>query len=105
MHLGYPAALCAALGLAAAPAAQSDLPFEVIHLTRIKEGMKEHLTRIANLTCLQTIQRSRSDRTGRAQKSDMLRLEVAFVDRQELFSRPGASKFGDRDIGEFGQGG
>src|SRR6266566_4241268 len=105
MRLGYPAALCAALCFAVASVAQSDLPPEVIELARIKQQMKEHLTRIANLTCLQTIQRSRSDRTGRMQSSDMLHLEVAFVDGKELFSRSGASKFGDRDIGEFGRGG
>jgi hypothetical protein len=105
MHPGYPVALCAALCFAASSVAQSDLPPEVIQLSRIKQQMNQHLTRIANLTCLQTIQRFRSDRTGRMQKSDMLRLEVAFVDGKELFSRPGASKFGDRDIGEFGRGG
>src|SRR6266566_5553106 len=105
MRLGYPAALCAALCFAVASVAQSDLPPEVIELARIKQQMKEHLTRIANLTCLQTIQRSRSDRTGRMQSSDMLHLEVAFVDGKELFSRSGASKFGDRGIGEFGRGG
>src|SRR6266478_4606225 len=105
MQSRYPAIFCAALCLTAPAAAQPDLPAELVHLSRIKQQMKEHLTRIANLTCLETIQRSRSDRNGRTLKTDSLRLEVAFVDGKELFSRPGAGKFGDREIGDFGRGG
>src|SRR4051812_37594655 len=105
MHSRPGAAVCVALCLAAAGRAQQDLPAELIQLSRIKQQMKEHLTRIANLTCLQTIHRSRGDRNGRMLKTDSLRLEVAFVDGKELFSRPGSGKFGDREIGEFGRGG
>ncbi len=89
----------------AAAAGQSDLPAEVVQLSRIKLQMKEHLSRIANLTCLETIQRTRSDKNGRTLKTDSLRLEVAFVDGKELFSRPGAGKFGDHEIGDFSRGG
>jgi hypothetical protein len=95
------ALLCAAI----ACVAQSDVPPAVIQLSRIKQQMAGHLSHIANLTCLETIRRSRSDRIGRMVKNDTLRLEVAFVDGKELFSRLGADKFGDRGIGEFGAGG
>jgi hypothetical protein len=95
------ALLCATISYAA----QSDLPPAVIQLSRIKQQMNAHLSRIANFTCLQTIGRSRSDATGRMTKTDTLRLEVAFVDGKELFSRLGADKFEDRGIGEFGAGG
>ncbi len=58
--------------VAAACAAQSGLPPEMLQLSRIKLLMKEHLLRIANAP----------DRThtGRMTKRDTLRLEVAFVD-------------------------
>jgi hypothetical protein len=95
------ALLCATL----ACVAQSDLPPAVLQLSRIKQQMAGHLSRIANFTCLETIRRSRSDRTGRMLKNDTLRLEVAFVDGKELFSRLGADKFEDRGIREFGAGG
>jgi hypothetical protein len=88
--------------LCAAPAcvAQSEL-----QLSQIKRQMADHLSRAANFTCLETIHRSKSDRIGRMQKNDTLRLEVAFVDGKELFSWLGAGKFEDRGIGEFGRGG
>src|SRR5712691_4931099 len=78
--------------------AQSELP-------QIKKQMQQHLSRLANLTCLETIQRSTVSRNGRVQTNDTLRLEVAFVDGKELYSRLGAGKFDDRAIGEFGRGG
>ncbi len=95
------ALLCATLTCVA----QSDVPPAVLQLSRIKQQMADHLSHIANLTCLQTISRSRGDRTGRMMKNDTLRLEVALVDGKELFSRLGADKFEDRGIGEFGAGG
>jgi hypothetical protein len=80
--------------------AQSEL-----QLSQIKRQMADHLSRVANFTCLETIHRSKTDRIGRMQKNDTLRLEVAFVDGKELFSWLGAGKFEDRGIGEFGRGG
>ena len=86
--------LCAA----AVSSAQSELP-------QIKRQMQQHLSRLVNLTCLETIQRSIVTRNGRTQTNDTLRIEVAFVDGREIYSRLGAGKFDDRGIGEFGRGG
>jgi hypothetical protein len=97
-----PALLCVTL---VSLAAQSDVTPAVVQLSRIKQQMAEHLSHIANFTCLETIRRSRSDRFGQMLKSDTLRLEVAFVDGKELFSRHGADKFEDRGIGELVAGG
>ncbi len=94
-------ALCAA----ASCAAQSQMAPELVELAHIKQHMQEHLTRIVNLTCLETIERARSDRNGHLGKSDTLRLEVAFVDGKELFSKPGEEKFEDRDIRAYCRGG
>jgi hypothetical protein len=90
-----------ALCIAAACAALPEIPPELIQLARIKQQMKERLSHIANLTCLETIQRSTSGRTGRMEKDDTLQLEVAFVDGKELYSLPGAGKFEESNIGAF----
>ena len=100
-----PVRCLALLSVTVACVAQSDLPPAVIQLSRIKAQMAAHLSHIANFTCLETIRRSRSDRVGRMVNSDTLRLEVAFVDGKELFSRLGADQFEDRGIGHFGAGG
>src|SRR5882762_5619802 len=93
-------------GIAAATClAQSELAPEVLQLSRIKLLMKEHLLRIANFTCLETIERSGPDQTGRMTKRDTLRLEVAFVDGKELYSWLGAGKFEESNIAAFTKGG
>jgi len=90
---------------AATCAAQSGLPPEVLQLSRIKLLMKERLLRIANFTCLETIERSGPDQSGRLTKRDTLRLEVAFVDGKELYSWLGAGKFEESNIAAFTKGG
>src|SRR5258708_4596147 len=67
--------------------------------------MPKILSRLANIHGLASNQRSTVSRNGRMQTNDTLRLEVAFVDGKELYSRLGAGKFDDRAIGEFGRGG
>ncbi|MGH9659926.1 MAG: hypothetical protein ACRD96_15360, partial [Bryobacteraceae bacterium] len=67
-------------------------------LGRIKEHMAANLSRISSFTCVQTIERSRTTKSGRRLESDRLRLEVALVDGQELYSWPGASQFDERGI-------
>ncbi|HTM49050.1 MAG TPA: hypothetical protein VL285_10230 [Bryobacteraceae bacterium] len=74
-------------------------------LARIRRLMQERLKHLANLTCLETIHRSASGRPGRSVGSDTLRLEVAFVNGKELFSRLNAGRFDERGVGQFGKGG
>jgi hypothetical protein len=94
-----------ALSIAAACAAPSDPWPEVLQLARIKRLMQSHLLRIANFTCLETVERSRSDPAGRMKITDTLRLEVAFVNGKELYSWLGAGKFEESDIAAFTKGG
>jgi hypothetical protein len=94
-------ALCPVL----AGLAQSQMAPELVQLAHIRQHMVEHLTRIVNLTCLETIERNRSDRGGRMGRGDTLRLEVAIVDGKELFSKLGEEKFEDRDIRAYARGG
>jgi hypothetical protein len=74
-------------------------------LARIRRLMQERLSHLANLTCLETIHRSVSGRGARSGGSDTLRLEVAFVNGKELFSRLNAGRFDERGVGQFGKGG
>ncbi len=85
---------------------QADLPPDVLLLARVKVHMEQNLQNLPNYTCLQTIERSRRRAPSRKfELVDVLRLEVAFVNRNELFSWPGAGRFEDREIFEFVQGG
>jgi hypothetical protein len=75
---------------------QSDNDPETL-FQRIKSRISEHLSQMPNYTCHETIERMfRIGSTWRHQ--DTVELEVAFVDQQELFSRPGENKFGEQPI-------
>jgi hypothetical protein len=79
---------------------------DLLLLARIKVVMSENLARLPDYTCLQTIERSR--RQGPKRKfelQDTIRLEVAMVKGNELFSWPGAGKFEDRKISDIVGGG
>ncbi len=85
---------------------QSGLTPETLLIARIKVHMGENLERLPNYTCLQTIERSRRPSpSNRLELVDTLRLEVAFVDRKEMFAWPGAGKFEDRRLVDMVPGG
>lgn len=95
------ACLAAALCLA-----QSELPRELLLLTRIKRRMAQNLERMPDYTCLETIERSRRRAALDAfQVVDTVRLEVAVVGQKELYSWPGAEKFEEQEVGEIVTGG
>src|SRR5262245_34587650 len=81
------------------------IPPELEQLGRVTRRMRQHLDRTVSHTCLETIERSRINRSGREQRHDTVRLEVAFVGDRELFSWPGASRFDDREVGDLVNGG
>ena len=106
------------LVVGAQPAAPTPDP----RLDRIKEKMGQSLERIPNYTCLQTIQRERftpqpgeskrkltpmdlvrSDTRAQvyASESDTIRMEVAVVDGQELYSWPGAEEFASTSVADM----
>jgi len=75
-------------------------------LNRIRLQMTDNLARLPNYTCLQTIERmTRKPESRRFAFVDMVRLEVALVNGNELFSWPGAGKFEDIEIGDLVSGG
>lgn len=99
--------LLAALSLRA----QSPIPPWLQTLTKIRLRMANNLEHQPNYTCVETIERSSRPKNGNKLKIlDTLRLEVAVVDRKEMFAWPGSKRFEDLDIskmvttGAFGNG-
>jgi hypothetical protein len=82
-----------------------DIPRDVLQLARVRAHMSDLLTRLPNYTCLQNIERSRRSSTGRTQLIDLVRIEVALVNGDELFAWPGSKKFQDTKIIDMVKGG
>jgi hypothetical protein len=73
---------------------------EEAQLARFKEKIRRDMTGIPNYTCLETIERGRRvwplDQDFIA--GGTVRLEVSIVAGKELFARPGARSFEDKDV-------
>src|ERR1051326_3346188 len=68
-------------------------------LRRIRQHMSDNLAHLPNYTCLETIERARRPVKSRDfTLSDRLRLEVAYVGQDELYSWPGGEKFEDKPL-------
>lgn len=67
--------------------------------------MSHLLARLPNYTCLQTIERTRRTPSGKTELIDVVRIEVALVDGNELFAWPGSRKFQDTKIIDMVKGG
>ena len=86
-------------------AAAADRPTEdpELLLRRIRSRTAAHLSQLPNYACREVV-----DRTLRRGSTwnhlDTVQFEVALVGRQELFSRPGEERFGDRSVGELAPG-
>lgn len=79
-------------------------------IEQIRDRMRDNLLRLPNYTCTETIERTRQPLGGGAVLEDTLRLEVALVDRQEIFAWPGSTEFQDTELknlistGTYGNG-
>lgn len=86
-------------------AAAADRPTEdpELLLRRIRSRIAAHLSQLPNYACREAV-----DRTLRRGSTwnhlDTVQFEVALVGREELFSRPGEERFGERAIGELAPG-
>jgi hypothetical protein len=102
MRLRLTAVLLCGLSMAVA---QTELPREVLLLSRIRQHMKERLLQVPNYTCLETVERlEQLSRANRFKPMDTVRFEVAEVDGKELFARPGR-RFEESNPGVFATGG
>jgi hypothetical protein len=93
------------LALVFAVATAADKPAEdpELLLRKIRSRMAAHLSQLPNYTCHEVVERMlRHGSTWN--RVDTVEFEVAFVGRQELFSRPGEEKFGERTITELAAG-
>jgi hypothetical protein len=106
-------ALLLALGMLAFPSLlrQAELPRELLLLRNVKMKMKQHLTRVPNYTCLETMVRTRRAPSsliiavpGKSvpfRRADVLRFEVAEIDGDELFAFPGNHDFRKMNLREL----
>ena len=69
----------------------------------IRHVMQERLARVPNYVCLQTVDRVVVNEAapGGWESKDGFRLEVAFIDNQELYSWPGANRFEEASLAEI----
>lgn len=80
--------------MASAAGAQTPDPELKPTLERIRIRVMQDLNRLPNYTCLQTIERSALEPPSkRFELLDLVRLEVALVDRAEVFAWPGSREF------------
>jgi hypothetical protein len=97
--------LSVAFACAAGTAHTEDLPKDVLQLARARAHMSSLLHRLPNYTCLQNIERTRRGPSGRTQLVDLVRIEVALVNGNELFAWPGSKKFQDTKLIDMVKGG
>src|ERR1700730_3944898 len=100
MKAAYCMVACAALVLEVE--AQSDLPREVLLLSKIRHRAVADLSHMPNFTCLETIERgTRRYAWTSFSVQDVVQVEVAHVGTEELFSWPGAAHFENRTLEEM----
>jgi hypothetical protein len=100
-----PSLLLALVLLNSPQGSAEETPRDVLQLARVRAHMSDVLTRLPNYTCLQSIERSRRSASGRTQLIDLVRLEVALVNGNELYAWPGSKKFQDTKIIDMVKGG
>ncbi len=93
---------CLLLGPLLACQAQQELPADVLLLAKIKVQMAENLKRLPNYTCGQTIERFlRLPKERRLKPLDIVRLEVALVDGNELYGWPGSNRISESELSDL----
>ena len=72
---------------------------DILLFARARTKMQDHLKNQPNYICLETLERSQRDPLKkRSSLLDVLRFEVAFVDRKELYAWPGSNRFEDTEL-------
>uniref|UniRef100_Q01XI0 Outer membrane lipoprotein-sorting protein n=1 Tax=Solibacter usitatus (strain Ellin6076) TaxID=234267 RepID=Q01XI0_SOLUE len=96
------AGLAMTFGIAAAADKPTDDPEAL--LRGIRSRAMAHLSQLPNYMCRQVVNRMVRPAGSTLGHQDTVELEVAFVGREELFSKPGESRFGERSITELAPG-
>lgn len=93
------ARLCTLACLVVLPSFAADLTPDQLLLAQVRLQMARNLEQLPNYTCTQTIERSgRSGSSAKLRLVDVLRLEVAMVEGDELFAWPGSRNFEKREL-------
>ena len=72
---------------------------DILLFARARTKMQDHLKHQPNYICLETLERTQRDALKkRSSLLDVLRFEVAFVDRKELYAWPGSNRFEDTEL-------
>ena len=72
---------------------------DILLFARARTKMQDHLKHQPNYICLETLERGQRDQLKkRSSLLDVLRFEVAFVDRKELYAWPGSNRFEDTEL-------
>jgi hypothetical protein len=84
-----------------------DLPPEILLLSRIKRHVREDVARLPDYTCLETAQRLLRPAGSNtvAKLHDIVRLEVLYTGRRELYASPGDRDFREDHPSVFTNGG
>ena len=78
---------------------EAEPPPDILRFARARTKMQSHIKNQPNYVCLETIERWQRDPLKKRSKlMDVLRLEVAFVERKELYSWPGSNRFDDTEL-------
>ena len=78
------------------------LPPETLVLAKVKAKVAESLSSLPNLTCTETIRRTLwFQSSATPEMVDTVRLEVAYVQKKELYGWPGGSRIDEPDIGKL----
>jgi hypothetical protein len=94
------------LGCAAQYDPLKPLTDDVLILSKARLAVQRMSTKMPDYTCTETIERShRPASSKRFNLIDTIRLEVALVDKKELFSWPGAARFETSDLKDLVKGG
>jgi hypothetical protein len=74
-------------------------------LASFRRKVRQDMTGVPNYTCLETIDRTKRVHTAEFLPIDKIRLEVSVVGGKEMFARPGARSFDNRDVTSLVPGG
>jgi len=76
----------------------SDLPPEVLLLSKIRQRAKDDFSHIPNFTCLEVIHRASGRPPNALRAVDTIQVEVAHFGDRDLFAWPGSGTFEDRPL-------
>src|SRR5260370_14402995 len=85
--------------------AKSELQPGILLLARVKAHARAELKRLPNCSCLETVHREIKSSGGKLRPFDVVRLEVLYSERKEMYAPPGDRRFAAEHPSAFAGGG